>query len=259
MITYAQGIPCWVDLATSDVDGAIAFYGELLGWEAGEASGPEFGGYRMLRLGGDDDAGLGPAQEGQPSHWNNNVAVDDVEAITERIEAAGGDEVIGPLDVGDSGRMSVFQDPAGAYFSVWQAGDHHGAQRVNEPGALTMNELDTRDFDGAVSFYREVFGWEAEPVEQGGRVVYAQWKLDGRLIAGLLPMGDTFPPEVPPHWRPYFGVPDLDEAIDQVKSRGGRVLMEPMAVPSGRFVAILDPQGAALSLFEGEYDPPPGA
>lgn len=258
MITYPQGMPCWVDLASTDPDGSATFYSELFGWEAGEPSGPETGGYRMFRLEGHDVAGLGPAQEGQPSHWNTYIAVDDVEAITERIEAAGGDEVIGPLDVLDAGRMSVFRDPAGAFFSVWQAGRHAGAQRVNGHGLLTMNELDTRDFDGAASFYGDVFGWELEPAEQDGQVAYGSWKLDGRLVAGLLPIGDTFPPEVPPHWRPYFGVPDLDAAMRHVRDLGGQVLMEPAAVPEGRFVAILDPQGSALSLWEGSYDPPPG-
>ncbi len=31
--SYAQGTPSWVDLATTDIDGAKEFYGELLGWE----------------------------------------------------------------------------------------------------------------------------------------------------------------------------------------------------------------------------------
>ena len=31
---YATGEFCWVDLATTDVDGATKFYGELLGIEA---------------------------------------------------------------------------------------------------------------------------------------------------------------------------------------------------------------------------------
>jgi hypothetical protein len=259
VIAYGEGIPCWVDLASSDVDGSAAFYSALLGWEAGDAAGPEAGGYRTFRLDGDQVAGLGPTQEGQPSHWNTYIAVDDAEAITDRVEAAGGDEVFGPLDVFDAGRMSVFQDPTGAFFSVWQAGRHQGAQRVNQPGALTMNELDTRDFDGAARFYGEVFGWEVDRIERDGRTVYGSWNLGGRLVAGLLPMGDTFPPQVPPHWRPYFGVDDLDGATARVRDLDGQVLTEPMSVPEGRFAAILDPQGAALSLWEGSYDPPPGS
>jgi hypothetical protein len=31
-----------------------------------------------------------------------------------------------------------------------------------------------------------------------------------------------------------------------------------MAVPEGRFVALMDPHGAAFSIWEGSYDPPPG-
>ncbi len=31
---YAPGTFCWVDLATTDAEGAKAFYGELFGWEA---------------------------------------------------------------------------------------------------------------------------------------------------------------------------------------------------------------------------------
>ena len=36
------------------------------------------------------------------------------------------------------------------------------------------------------------------------------------------------------------------------------MLTEPQTVPGGRFVALIDAQGAAFSLLEGSYDPPPG-
>ena len=38
------GAPCWVDLMTSDVDAARAFYTRVFGWTAEEPN-PEFGGY----------------------------------------------------------------------------------------------------------------------------------------------------------------------------------------------------------------------
>ena len=35
----------------------------------------------------------------------------------------------------------------------------------------------------------------------------------------------------------------------------GRVLTEPIKVPSGAFVAVLDPQRAAVSMLAGDLDP----
>jgi predicted enzyme related to lactoylglutathione lyase len=162
--------------------------------------------------------------------------------------------------VGDAGTLAVFTDAAGgARFSVWQAGRHGGAELVNAPGALTMNELDTRDFHGATRFYGDVFGWTVEPIEQDGQAVYGSVKLDGRLVAGMLPMGPQFPAESPPHWVPYFGVEDLDGSAAKAEELGGRVLMGPIKVPAGRFVVLLDPHGANLCISQSSYDPPPGS
>jgi predicted enzyme related to lactoylglutathione lyase len=129
---------------------------------------------------------------------------------------------------------------------------------VNAPDALTMNELDTRDPDGAARFYGAVFGWEYEPVEQDGAVVYGQLKLGGRLVAGLLPMGSAFPAHMPVTWLTYFGVEDLDAAASRAQQLGGRALAGPREVPQGRFTPMADPHGATFALWEGQYDPPPG-
>ena len=262
MIDYPQGTPSWVDLGSPDPDASARFYGELLGWEAAASEGPveETGGYRMFRLNGVDMDGLGPTQEGQPPAWTTYVAVDDAEASKARIEAAGGSTVLAPLTVMDAGTMAIFTDPAGgAFFAVWQPGRHRGAQIVNAVGAMTMNEVDTRDFEGAARFYGDVFGWEVERIEQDGALLYGSFRLDGRLVAGILPMGENFPPQVPPHWRPYFGVGDLEAAAQKVAELGGQVVAGPIAVPEGRFISALDPHGAAFSLWQGSYDPPPGA
>jgi predicted enzyme related to lactoylglutathione lyase len=261
MIEYPAGTPSWVDLSSPDLDASASFYGELLGWEAAASDGPveETGGYRMFTNGGVEVAGLGPAQPGQPPAWTTYVAVDDIAALKSRVEAAGGATVMDALQVLDAGSMAIFSDAEGAIFAGWQAGRHRGAQLVNAVGALNMNELRTRDLDGAARFYGEVFGWDVEPIEQGGQVVYGSVKLNGRLVAGMLPMGEVFPAQLPPHWIPYFGVPDLDAAAQKARELGGEALSEPMAVPQGRFVALADPQRAAFMVFEGEYDPPPGA
>jgi uncharacterized protein len=262
MIEYAHGTPSWVDLSSPDLDASARFYGDLLGWEATATEGPveETGGYRMFTLGGKEVAGLGPTQPGRPPVWTTYISVDDAAAVKDAIEAAGGATVMEPLKIMDAGTMAVFADATGgAVFAVWQPGRHRGAQLVNAPGALTMNELDTRDFDGAARFYGEVFGWQVEPIEQDRQVLYGSVKLGGRLVAGILPMGDNFPPEVPPNWIPYFGVEDIEAAAAKAEALGGQVLMGPQAVPEGRFAVLRDPQGAAFSILQGSYDPPPGA
>jgi predicted enzyme related to lactoylglutathione lyase len=40
-----------------------------------------------------------------------------------------------------------------------------------------------------------------------------------------------------------------------VREHGGDVVVEPMAVPAGRFALVRDPQGAHFSLFTGQLDP----
>ena len=64
------GAPCWVDLMTSDVDGARAFYTRVFGWTA-EDPNPEFGGYFSFLKDGVPVAGgmTNMAGEGVPDMW----------------------------------------------------------------------------------------------------------------------------------------------------------------------------------------------
>ena len=70
--SYAPGTPCWVDLATPDLDAAESFYGPLFGWEIPELpNSAEMGGYRRAKKNGKDVAGAMPLmQEGQPPAWS---------------------------------------------------------------------------------------------------------------------------------------------------------------------------------------------
>jgi predicted enzyme related to lactoylglutathione lyase len=49
----------------------------------------------------------------------------------------------------------------------------------------------------------------------------------------------------------YFGVPSLDVAMKQVKSPGGKVMSEKMAVPGmGFLVSCMDTEGNAFGLWK---------
>jgi len=49
--SYDPGTPSWVDLTTPDLDGSLAFYGGLFGWEF-EDAGEEAGHYNMAHVRG---------------------------------------------------------------------------------------------------------------------------------------------------------------------------------------------------------------
>ena len=55
--------------------------------------------------------------------------------------------------------------------------------------------------------------------------------------------------KVPPYWTIYFRVPDINAAVDRIKSNGGTIVNGPMEVPGGDWVVnATDPQGAAFAL-----------
>ncbi|MEA2143040.1 MAG: uncharacterized protein QOI64_1470 [Solirubrobacteraceae bacterium] len=258
MIEYPPGTPSWVDLSSPEPEASAGFYRELFGWEPEEVAEDA---YWMLRRDGKEAAGIVRQRElSDPPAWVTYVSVEDAGLARQNVEAAGGRTIVEPFVVGPAGTSAIFGDAAGgAVFGVFQPDQFRGAQLVNAPGGLTMNQLNTREPDLAARFYYGVFGWDFEPIEQDGELVYGSFKLDGRLIAGLLPMGDEFPSEVPPFWVPYFGTDDLEGTADKAQELGGAKLAGPLPVPEGRFVALRDPLGAAFNIWEGSYDPPPGA
>jgi predicted enzyme related to lactoylglutathione lyase len=245
--SYSAGTFCWADLATPELERSQAFYGGLLDWEFEPA---EPGRYVLARRGGALVAALHAASD-QPPHWNNYIAVEDVDEIAGRARELGGGVFAGPFDVGSAGRMAAITDPQGAMVIAWQPAGLMGAEVVNEPGALTWNDLMTSDVESVRDFYSTLFGWTVEPVAgSGGRY----WSITGPdgSNGGLMPRPAD---GIPPFWQPYFAVESLESAQATVRELGGRVMTEPISVPSGAFVAVLDPHGAAFSLLAGELDP----
>jgi hypothetical protein len=260
---YAPGEFCWVSLATTDVDGAKAFYAELLGvdWEAAPGPPDETGGYGFFVKDGKQISGMGPTQqEGQPPAWSSYVKVEDANATAVVAKDAGGQVVFGPVDLpNESGRVVLLQDPTGAMVWVIQQQNHPGAQLVNEPGAWTWTNLMTRDLEAAKDFYGKVFGWSAERNEEAPPNVM-MWQVDGQRwpegLGGLMGITDDLPPDMPAHWQVYFVVENMDEAIEKATSLGATVGFGPIDVPVARLATLVDPQGAVVSILESRYPEP---
>jgi predicted enzyme related to lactoylglutathione lyase len=167
---YPPGVPCWVDTPQPDPHAAAAFYGVVFGWQFEDRMPADVPGhYFVARLRGREVAAVGSQPEGAPpmAVWNTYIWVDSADGAAARVRSAGGMVLAEPFDVLDAGRMAVCSDPTGAVFSLWQAGNHRGAQLVNEPGTWNWSDLNTRDLEATEAFYGEVFGWRFSTVNFG--------------------------------------------------------------------------------------------
>jgi len=246
---FAPGTPCWVDLLSSDVEKAKAFYTGLFGWTAQDA-GAEFGGYVTFRSDGNQVAGLmgNSGDNGSPDVWATYISTSDIDATIATATAAGGQVVVPPMAVGDLGSMAMLSDPAGAVFGVWQPGGHTGFEKYNEPGSVTWDENHSKNFAATTPFYAELFGWQMEKTSDNDEFRYYQGQIDGETVAGLMDSASFLPAEVPSHWAVYFSVVDADEAAAKAKALGGAVVSEPQDTPFGRVADLADPTGVPFKI-----------
>jgi uncharacterized protein len=267
---YIPGVPCWVDTSQPDPDAAVDFYRGLFGWEFENVMPPgSEGKYFIARLRGGEVAAVGsiPASAPPVATWDTYVSVDNADETASKVRSAGGGVVREPFDVMDAGRTAVFTDPEGAAFCVWQAKQHKGARIVNEPGSLNFNGLNTRDVDGAKSFYGAVFGWETLSLEGGTEL----WTLPGYgddlerddpeirnrvaevggpvgfedVVASINPIADD-QPDAAAHWSVTFAVDDADATAAKATELGGKVVVPPFDAPWVRMTVLTDPQGATF-------------
>jgi uncharacterized protein len=273
---YIPGVPCWIDASQPDPEAVLDFYSGLFGWEFENVMPPDSEGkYFVGRLRGRDAAAVGSIPEGAPpmAMWNTYIWVDSADETAAKVREAGGNVVTEPFDIPGSGRMAVVTDPEGAAFCLWQAKEHKGAQVVNEHGSVNFNGLNTRDVDGAKSFYGSVFGWTTLALDAG-----EMWTLPGYgdhlerdnpglreqtaemggpegfvdVVASINPIPEDRP-DTPAHWSVTFAVDDADATAAKATELGGTVVAPPFDAPWVRLTIINDPQGAMF--IAGQFVP----
>ena len=122
-----------------------------------------------------------------------------------------------------------------------------------EPGRFVWHDLLTKDVPAAKRFYGELFGWSFEDTKRGDRP-YVLARSTGTLVAGIVDV--TANANAGPQWLSYMAVADLDKTLAQVRSDGGKVLVEPRSFPNARAAVVADPQGAPLGLAQVRRDIP---
>ncbi len=244
----------WSELMTTDPAAAEAFYNKVIGWTSAPFTGSPTPYTQFKRRGDVGVAGLMQTPEGMnmPPFWAMYIAVPNFDDAVAHIKRLGGSELSGIIDIPAVGRLQMVKDPQGAAFYIIQpAPRDQSPDQEPQIGEASWIELMTTDAPAAMTFYKELFGWQpSEAMDMGEMGKYQMFNRGDRMIGGMM----NKPPEmahVPPHWAIYFSVPDINDATERIKGNGGQILNGPMEVPGGDWIVNgMDPQGAPFALHQ---------
>jgi uncharacterized protein len=168
---------------------------------------------------------------------------DDIQATADAVTRHGGAVEMEPMEVAENGSFAMIKDPGGAVVGAWQPNTVKGFELTGEPGAPAWFELHTGAYDDAVSFYRDVFGWDTHVMSDSDEFRYTTLGEGDNALAGI--MDDAAEPS---GWNVYFEVADVDAALEQVEKLGGKIVEPAQDTPYGRLARVADPSGTAFRL-----------
>jgi len=243
------GRPIWVDLFTSDPERAQRFYSGLFGWSAHD-TGPEYGGYLLFERDGVPVAGCmrNDGTSGSPDAWTVYLESNNASDTARMAEANGGQVLVEAMQVGDLGHMAVVKDPGGATIGAWQPLEHGGFAGGRGHGLPVWFEVAAPDYERAIAFYENVFGWVTHTMVDSPELRYTTLGRDDDALAGIMaaPVGPGVPP---PAWDFYIDVTDTDTTVDQAVAAGAAVTTPAEDTPYGRLAALTDPTGVRFLLM----------
>lgn len=109
-------------------------------------------------------------------------------------------------------------------------------------------DIPTEDVERAKIFYSVLLGWKFESFPEMQYNLITTTNLDGTPGVGG-GMGKRM--ETSQRMINYFGVPSIDATMNQVKTLGGKILTEKMAVPGMGFLATcMDTEGNTFGLWQ---------
>ena len=109
--------------------------------------------------------------------------------------------------------------------------------------------MQTAKPSGGTVIVGALFGWNTCTQETPSGP-YSMFSADGTDLGGRVEMNEEWG-EMPAAWTPYFGVTDLDAALEQIPSLCVEVAKGPLeAEGGGRFAVMHNPQSAFLSIIQ---------
>jgi len=279
-----------VTVSVSDVDKALAFYRDLLGFPVlgrlyyDNAIGLvidflDIGNNAILEIFSFTKAPTKPSEfipdDLQLGMRHIAFRVNNVDAVAARLKQAGVKFTLDPLDAVGGVRIAFFKDPDGTLLEITQGSlDYHtwGQPPIPVPapksGAPAASEftyehvaITVADMQKALDFYVGVLGFPLLGEldfqdERGFRIAYLQF---GNAFLELFAFDA---PTIPYTWNPdetvlglkHIGllVDDVDAVLAQLNAHNVRVIYPPNDAHGGvRTCFFADPDGNALELIDG--------
>lgn len=243
----------WVDLLTTDIQRAAAFYTSVFGWQSNTASDDTYvelshDGRVMssIVLYEDDQASDGDAR------WLVSMSVPDVDAAVDKVAANGGQILEAATDLPDRGRYAVISDSQGALAMLLRATGGDPGDSAPIPDEWAFAELWTDDVEAAVSFYQKVIGYKVARVPGNSGTERIVLGTDGKARATVvkLPWDD-----VEPNWLPHIAVASMSSTLQRIIDAGGTVLVRSGETDKAGTAAIaMDPTGGVFAIQQWEVD-----
>lgn len=244
-MAYQSNRFCWHGCVSTDTDAAKAFYSEVLGWRVettpmGDSEATFFvaGGESLAHL-------TPPPATGVPSHWNNYLRVEDVDAATKAAVANGGTQMVPPTDI-PPGRFSSVTSPSGAAFSLFREADEASSHHPGGEGSVHWVELHSKDVDADLAWLTKTFGFETSIMEMPDGP-YTILKDGEEMRGGVVASREE---KAPSMWLTWIDVKDVDATVARAEKQSGTTIASPFDVPGvGRLGIIQDPTGGVFGVM----------
>jgi len=238
---------CWHGIVSTDPAKAAAFYPEVLGWKS------------VSMAMGDDTATMftasdvpiahymAPPMPGVPSHWNNYLRVDDVDATAKTAVDNGGSLMVPGTDI-PPGRFAVVTSPSGAAISLFHEADPSSEHHPGGMGGIHWTELHSKDITADIEWLKGTFGFEISEMAmpQGG--TYFILNHGGEQRGGAM---GAMMEQAPSMWLTWVSVDNCDNAMARVTTHGGQVHSPAMEMEGiGRMAVVADSTGAVFGTIQ---------
>ncbi len=121
------------------------------------------------------------------------------------------------------------------------------------PGAPSWVSLLAHDPAALCRFYGDLLGWEFEYAEEDRWGPYAYALVEGVRVAGVGSLPEEW--RSAPTWTVFFGVEDIEGAVQRVREHLGTVGIGPVDFAGGRVAIAVDPGNAVFALWQGKPSP----